>query len=250
MHHKPIAMIQRSLIGRALLLALISSTVQSFIARKRHRSLSFGRKDTNYRGDPVREATGIRPSLHPLTINILADALKIRARNDTSIPLYVAENVATPLQVAMAAGQLAGDAIQKRQVTSQKDNMSLTIAEQETVAGRVVGVVMRLPSLESQLWIKCSSASWVDKYDEWHSFGVLKQEGDIPLQANDSSIAALIQDRIQSDPLFVMHRAECLLALFLHQIEAPELARRNATVSDQSTIDFLDADRQNVLLGT
>jgi hypothetical protein len=236
-------MLQRSLVGSALFLAVISSTVQSFIARKRHRSLSFGRKDTSYRGDPLREATGIRPSLHPLTINILADALKIRARNDSSIPLHVADHI-TPLQVAMAAGKLAGDAIQKRQAASKTDNMSLTIFEQETVAGRVVGVVMRLPSLESQLWLKCSSASWVDKYDEWHSFGVLKQEG-TTLVANVSAL----QDRIQSDPLFVMHRAECLLALFLHQIEAPELARRNATVSDQSTVDFLDSDRRHVLLG-
>lgn len=243
-------MIQRSLVGSVLWLALISSTVQSFIARKRHRFRSFERKDTNYRGDPLREATGIRPSVHPLTINILANALKIRARNDnSSIPLYVAaaDYAVTPLQVAMAAGQLAADAIQKRQRTSQKDNMSLTIPEQEMVAGRVVGVVMRLPSLESELWIKCSSASWVDKYDEWHTFGVLKQEG---TTQDTDSVSALIRDRIQSDPLFVLHRAECLLALFLHQIEAPELARRNATVPDQSAVDFLDADRQQVLFGS
>jgi hypothetical protein len=238
-------MLQRSLVGSALFLAVISSTVQSFIARKRYRSLSFGQKDTSYRGDPLREATDIRPSLHPLTINILADALKIRARNDSSIPLHVADHI-TPLQVAMAAGKLASNAIQKRQAASKTDNMSLTVFEQETVAGRVVGVVMRLPSLESQLWLKCSSASWVDKYDEWHSFGVLKQEGTSHV-ANDSRAA--LQDRIQSDPLFVMHRSECLLALFLHQIEAPELARRNATVSDQSTVDFLDSDRRHVLLG-
>ena len=66
-------------------------------------------------GDPLRAATGIRPSLHPVTINALAEALKQRAQNRPEVPLRVTDDT-PPLQVAMAAGKIASDALQKRRV--------------------------------------------------------------------------------------------------------------------------------------
>jgi hypothetical protein len=193
--------------------------------------------EAEIRGDPVREASGIRPSLHPLTINIISEALKVRARNDDAIPLRLSATI-EPLQVAIAAGKLASNAIQKRQDSSGSDGMKLTVEEQQIVAGRVVGVVMRFTELEGTLHKKCQAASWIAKYGEWDSFGVL------PDETSD------VDERLLSDPLFTMNRAECLLALFLGEVEAPELARKNATVSDNSKVDFLDADRLEVLLGS
>jgi hypothetical protein len=208
------------------------------------------------RGDALRDATGIRPSLHPLTINILADALKVRARNDPLVPLQVVvdETASTsssssslsvsPLQVAVAAGKLAADAIGKRQDASRNDDMTLTMSEQQTVAGRVVAVVMRLPDLEANLYTKCCQSSWVAKYREWDAFGVLQEEN----ASNSDLTLPLVHARVVADPLFAMNRAECLLALYLDQVEGPELARKNATVSDNSTVDFLDSERRQVLL--
>jgi len=197
------------------------------------------------RGDPLREASGIRPSLHPLTINTIAELLKIRAKQDASTPLRIVEGVVEPLQVALSASRIAAEAIQKRQETSEGDGMKLTLAEQQTVAGRVVGVAMRLPELEAELHSKCREAAWIAKYGEWDSFGVLSSSK----EEEEDDIFAAVDDRIRMDPLFGMNRAECLLAIFLHQVEAPELAQKNTTVQDNSVVDFLDADRKEVLLG-
>ena len=200
------------------------------------------------RGDPLREASGIRPSLHPLTINTIAELLKIRAKRDASTPLRIVEGVVEPLQVALSASRIAAEAIQKRQETSEEDGMTLTLAEQQTVAGRIVGVAMRLSELEAELHSKCREASWIAKYGEWDSFGVLSSSKGEEKEEDD--LTAAVDDRIRMDPLFGITRAECLLALFLHQVEAPELAQKNTTVQDNSVVDFLDADRKEVLLGS
>ena len=214
------------------------------------------------RGDALREASGRRPSLHPLTINAVADLLKVRARSsDTTTTTKVASDQDEPLQVAMQAARVAAEAIARRQKSSQQDGMSLTVAEQQTVAGRVVGVALRWSVLETALVAQCRRASWVLQYGECDSFGVLAEElarddnrkdsttttttsGD----TSPSSIRTALHQRIQQDPLFGLNRAECLLALFLHQVEIPELQRKNVTVPDDSVIDFLDADRKTVLL--
>ena len=187
-------------------------------------------------GDPLRDATGIRPSLHPVTINAIADALKVRAKNDPEKPL---QPPAEPIKVAATAGGIAVQAIQKRQDASDEDGMKLTSAEEQTVAGRVVGVVMRAKELEELLVKKCQSVPWIAKYQEWNSFGVLGAEEDL----------AAVNEKILLDPLFTMNRAECLLALFLATVEMPALEKSQQEVPDGSAIDFLDADRTEVLLG-
>jgi len=45
-----------------------------------------------------------------------------------------------------------------------------------------------------------------------------------------------------------MNRAECLLAIFLEEVEIPQLKKLNETVPDESKIDFLDDDRREVVL--
>ena len=201
---------------------------------------------SNTRGDPLRAATGIRPSLHPLTINALSTILQRRRAKNNDAPLDVNAPKVEALQVALAAGQVASEALQKRQDQSVEDDMQLTPDEGQTVAGRIVGVTMRLPELEALLVEKCLAAPWIAKYQEWSTFGVLEEEcvGDRDAEA----VTAAVDKRVQSDPLFALCRAECLLALFLSTVEQPELAAKNATVPDQSRIDFLDSDRREVLL--
>jgi hypothetical protein len=189
------------------------------------------------KGDPLRAATGIRPSLHPTTINAIAEALKARSSPSSDVgPLQVTESV-TPLDVAMTAGKIASNAIGKRQRASRKDGMELTEEEQQTIAGRVLGVIMRLDDLEVELFDKVSSVEWVRKYNEWATFGVLKDEGGVE-----------VDERITDDPLFCLSRAECLLAIFLRKIEIPSMEKAKRTAPDKSKIDFLDSDRAEVLL--
>ena len=211
-------------------------------------------------GDPLREATGIRPSLHPVTINAIAEALKVRAKKnddddvDDDDVLSINKNnnnnnnifrqtVVEPLQLATTAGGIAAEALQKRQSSSAQDGMTLTPKEEQTVAGRVVGVVMRLDELENALRDKCRQAGWIAKYNEWGSFGILSNEKD------GEEDHARIDEQILRDPLFCMNRAECLLALFLAQVEAPALEKIGETVPGGSVVDFLDDDRKEVLLG-
>lgn len=189
------------------------------------------------KGDPLRESTGIRPSLHPTTINAIAEALKCRARKAEGMNFRPSASV-RPIDVALTAGTIAAAAIKKRQETSDKDGMKLTAKEEQTISGRVLGVIMRFDDLESQLHDRVAGISWVEKYNEWSNFGVLKSEDDFDL----------VDEKIKLDPLFAVSRAECLLAIFLETVEIPQLLRVGETVPDGSKVDFLDSDRMEVLL--
>uniref|UniRef100_A0A7R9ZPP5 SLH domain-containing protein n=1 Tax=Craspedostauros australis TaxID=1486917 RepID=A0A7R9ZPP5_9STRA len=190
------------------------------------------------KGDALREKTGIRPSLHPTTINALAGALKTRATDTTSV-LHKSNN-AQPLDVAMAGASIASNFIVKRQENSDQDGMKLTVAEEQTIAGRVVGVLVRLEDLETTLYAKAAQVGWIDKFNEWGTFGVLK--GEDALDIDD------VNDKVKDDPLFAMTRAECLLGLFIDTVEIPQLQKGSNGVPDDSKIDFLDEDRREILL--
>jgi hypothetical protein len=225
------------------------------------------------KADPFRDSNKIRPSLHPITINILAQVLKLRAssilsksgnvnicnNNLSSTPSILTKEDEIvwsdqPLDVVMTVSTIASKAIQQRQKTSSIDQMTFTVEEQQTITGRVVGVIVRLKSLQHLLYTKCSSVVYVQKYNEWHTFGLLeprnvnnsKETESNPIADDEMDVEQ--QRTLCNDPLLLLNRAECLLALFIHTIEIPELQSKNCTVPDQSKIDFLDDDRQQVLL--
>jgi hypothetical protein len=206
------------------------------------------------RDDPVRSSN--RASLHPLTINILSDLLQLRARGD-SPPFVTAKNATTinsstvtPLELAIGVSRMAVEKLRTRQELSNVDGMSLTPEEQQTVAGRVVGVTMRLSMLEADLEQCCASTQWVAKYNEWERFGVVSSISSSNRQGEDATATTTTvttQKLLLVDGLFRLNRAECLLALFLHRVERPELMKKALSVPDNSTIDFIDADRLQVL---
>ena len=216
----------------ALLALCLARCGFGFVQHNLHRVVSHL---YDIKGDPLREATGIRPSLHPATINAIAEALKARATKQEGMVFRVSDTV-KPLEVAITAGKIASNVIAQRQKSSDQDGMKLTQKEEQTIAGRVLGVIMRLDDLEDALFEKVSNVGWIAKYDEWSTFGTLESgsEG--------------VDDRIKDDPLFCMSRAECLLAIFLHTVEIPQLEQAKESVPDGSKIDFLDADRADVLL--
>jgi hypothetical protein len=184
--------------------------------------------------------------LHPVTINAIAEALKIRAQKLPDSPLRPSSvddgktMKVEPLQIALTASKIAADAVKRRQEASlaTKDGMTLTSEEEQTIAGRVLGVVMRFTDLEAELCKRCADTPWITKYGEWGAFGVIAKEEE----------EAVVDARILQDPLFGMNRAECLLALFLKTVERVELEKIGQSVPDNGVIDFLDADRSEVLL--
>ena len=214
--------------------------------------------DKSKSGDPVRAALGNRPSLHPITINAIAEALKKRSQqqkkgkkddNDDEqqqLAFRVSDTV-QPIDVAMTAGLIASSAIAKRReeqdLTEEDERLQLTGREEQTIAGRILGVIMRLDELEQTLVERVSKVDWVSQYDEWTSFGVLEIE-----QEEQQPSSEIVDQRIADDPLFCLNRAECLLALFLHTVETPQLAKAEESVPDGSKIDFIDTDRLEVIL--
>ena len=244
-------------------------------------------------GDPLRASTGVRPSLHPFTINALADALlarhapeKVPSIGDAGVPLDVAALDGTghrPVDVAAAAARLSFLALERRKASCKADGDLRSIptdAEGQTVAGRVVGIVMRMRELEAELARRVGGTGWVAKYGEHGSFGTLKSEcrrvAEVDADADaeggagagagvgagagagagaggqsagiDPAIERELADRIRDDPLFRMCRAECLLAVFLHTVEGPRLAEIGEEVAGGSQVDFIDQDRREVLL--
>ena len=225
-------------------------------------------------GDRFRSASGIRPSLHPTTINAISEALSMRSSPESaSSPVDVWADGAKPLDVALTASKIAADALERRSVGCKADGdegSSPTPEECQVLAGRVVGVVMRLRQLERDLAGRVGGVGWVEKYGEHGTFGVLKGECDAIVKGKeeervgegeegaggpdgnaisiDMAKEAILCERIRDDPLFCMCRAECLLALFMINVEIPTLEKVGQEVPGGSKIDFIDEDRMGVLL--
>jgi hypothetical protein len=203
-------------------------------------------------GDKIRESTGKRPSLNPTIINTLSEALSYRSSNDTKFPMEVSPTTKA-LDVAIAAGKLATKAIEKRALSSKAvkgdEGSAFTPDEGQLIAGRVVGVVMRWKELEELLIERVRGSSWVLKYGEESSFGVLAEECQVQGDGRvGDDIDVLVKKTLRGDPLLRMCRAECLYALFLMNVELPTLKKLGQVSEDDGVgVDFLDKDRMSVL---
>lgn len=197
-------------------------------------------------GDKLRDSTGKRPSLNPTIINAISEALLLRSSDHKNLPMEVTSDV-EPLEVAIAAGKLASNAIEKRAKSSTAvagdEGSAFTEEECQLIAGRIVGVVMRWAEMESYLIDSVKNTSWVMKYNEHPSFGVLAEECE-----EGGCDDKLLKQRLKDDPLLRMCRAECLYALFLKNVEKPTMEKIGNTALDSAEIDFLDADRSEVLV--
>ncbi|KAL3763046.1 hypothetical protein ACHAW5_007335 [Stephanodiscus triporus] len=237
-------------------------------------------------GDAVRSASGIRPSLHPTTINCVAEALLLRcpsvvlrsrddcrrpSSSDVVVAIDAGDPSNEPIDVAVAAGDIALAAIRRRRDAAGADgdaSSAFDADEAQTISGRVVGVVMRMRDLERELVRRVGGSDWVMRYGEEGTFGVLGEEcrgfgsttslagaatddeDDVVLGGGGrpSPTEVLLAERIRADPLFRMNRAECLLALFLETVERPRLEALGMKVPGGSDVDFVDDDRLGVLM--
>jgi hypothetical protein len=221
-------------------------------------------------GDRVRLANNVRPSLNPTVINTISNALLQRSTTKSS---FIPTSTTKPIDIMVQAGSLASVAIQNRAKSSMHvdgDDGAFNLEESKLVAGRIVGVMMRLHELEDQLIERVKGVGWIKKYGEESSFGVCKVELDEGYSASLITNAEISDDDDQSlsfdprinqvlmklgdDPLLRMCRAECLYALFLKNVEMPSMAKAGQIPIDTtnlngngSGIDFLDQERMEVL---
>jgi len=197
-------------------------------------------------GDKLRESTGKRASLSPTIINTISEALYLRAFGDASRPMELSSTV-EPLEVAIAAGKLATNAIANREKSSSAvkgdESSAFTQEESQLIAGRVLGVVMRWTELEDRLVQRVKGTAWITKYGEEASFGLLADEC-----KDEGCDKEALKQKLKDDPLFRMCRAECVYALFLKNIEMPALAKvGQVAIDDPNGLDFFDADRSEIL---
>ena len=174
--------------------------------------------------------------------------------NDKEIAIDTANTQSEPLQIAITAGGIAMSAIDQRTAAANTDETTdaFTVEESQTISGRVVGVIMRMRELEQGMIQKANEVNWVTKYGEEESFGLLKME--CQATANDKDVAGekaqlekQLAEMIKTNPLFRMNRAECLLSLFLSTVEKPQMKKLRQDVPGGSEVDFIDADRLEVL---
>eukprot|EP00956_Cyclotella_meneghiniana_P031126 scaffold80752_cov69-Cyclotella_meneghiniana.AAC.2 len=213
---------------------------------------STSEKKKKPKGDSIRSETGIRPSLNPVTINCISEALLIRSKQTKDTNIDTAAPGVEPIQIAITAGGIAMKIIEQRKSAAETDETTdiFTMEESNVISGRVVGVVMRMRELEQVLRSKVSDAEYVYKYGEEMSFGLLKSElkleGDSEAVISDE-LEKELSNAIKINPLLRMNRAECLLALFIETVERPKLELLGEEVAGGSEVDFIDTDRLEVL---
>ena len=174
--------------------------------------------------------------------------------NDKEIAIDTANTQSEPLQIAITAGGIAMSAIDQRTAAANTDETTdaFTTEESQVISGRVVGVVMRMRDLERLLVERVNGVTWVTKYGEEESFGLLKMEcqateNDKDVAGEEAQLEKQLAEMIKTNPLFRMNRAECLLSLFLSTVEKPQMKKLGQDVPGGSEVDFIDADRLEVL---
>mmetsp|Transcript_21920 Transcript_21920/g.27643 ORF Transcript_21920/g.27643 Transcript_21920/m.27643 type:complete len:311 (-) Transcript_21920:54-986(-) len=224
-------------------------------------------------GDKVRLANNIRPSLNPTVINTISNALLQRSSDKSS---FIPSENNPPINIMLDAASLGSKAIQSRAKAStqvQGDEGTFNAEECKLVAGRIVGVLMRLNELEDELIDRVNDVGWVKKYGEYGMFGVCKVELDEGYRPSDivNIVSASGEDegegenikeadgrigevleKLKDDPLVRMCRAECLYALFLKNVELPSMEKAGQIPADSGSavsggIDFMDQEKMEVL---
>lgn len=217
-----------------LLIAAAISATQNRIC------VAFSQNPSSSFGDTVRLASGVRPSIHPLTINVISEILRKRSLDYFS---GITDKRDTIQIEPLLIDETIADALDKRNRACRADGSissdTFNGEECEAIKTRVVGVVSTLERLENALVTKVSGVPWVAKYSEYGAFGVVSNE--CCNQNNSSRNQYDTMKALLEDPLLRMTRAECLLALFLTEITLGMTGRNE-------TIDFLDNERREVLL--
>jgi hypothetical protein len=190
-----------------------------------------------------------KQSLHPVTIDAIAEAFILRAQNVTTSPLRLLDSNMEWFEVQYSIVKFA-DRFLEKHTKGNKNGDVLTWTEEElqTIGGRIVGVLTRLDDLEWE-WNHrvCSSilgnpdSPDMIPYDEWKS--ILGLYHNVEQNCIKTLDMALLEEED-----FARVRAERMLALFLLNIEGPGLKASGRTVPGGSEVDFIRDEVQLALM--
>ncbi|KAL9182835.1 hypothetical protein ACHAXT_004114 [Thalassiosira profunda] len=181
-----------------------------------------------------------RPSLHPITIDAIEEAFRLRAQNSTTSPLRLIDAQSEWFEVQYSIVKFADRFLEQYSKASGKSNndgedIRWTEEELQTVGGRIVGTLMRLDDLEWE-WNHriCSSSLAELAPDSWKT-----TLGLLPDNVEQRCVRTL-DEALLDESEFARARAERMLALFLLNIESPGLKAAGEKVPGGSHPDFIE----------
>ena len=209
-----------------------------------HLSAGHGENNVVKSSTTAVAATEQRPSLHPITIDAIAEALRIRASNNKSMPLRTNhdDNI-EDWEIMMTAGKIAQSTLEETSSNDDEESILFNKEEQNTIGARIVATIIRFEYLEEQLRKKCNTAiAELEQEEEvqYYNLGVLGVDEEVQQD--------LLDETIRNDPVFSTNRAMSLLAIFLDSIERPARRQSGNTLPGGSVPDFLDPVQRKILL--
>ena len=187
----------------------------------------------------VEKETPLSSSLHHVVIDAIEEALKLRAQNVTTSPLRLLDSNMEWFEVQYSVIKFAERFLEKR-IKEKRIDPNLTEEEQQTIGGRIVGILMRLDDLEwewnhrveTSIFNESTSPDMIPQ-DQWKSILGL-HPGNVEQSCTKTLDKALLEDRD-----FARKRAEIMLALFLLNIEGPAMKASENNAPDGSKVDFV-----------
>mmetsp|Transcript_10411 Transcript_10411/g.22042 ORF Transcript_10411/g.22042 Transcript_10411/m.22042 type:complete len:552 (-) Transcript_10411:3799-5454(-) len=204
-------------------------------------------EESDETGDVADEKMA-RPSLHPITIDAIEDALRLRAQNSTTSPLRIIDAQMEWFEVQYSIMKFADRFMEKYTKAaaskSENDESPWTEEELQTIGGRIVGVLMRLDDLEWEWNHRISTSSLADPdspsmvpYDLWKT--TLGLHAPHP-EAVEQTCFRTVDASLSEEKEFARTRAERMLALFLMNIEGPGFEASGNEVPGGSTPEFIE----------
>ncbi|KAL7543028.1 hypothetical protein ACHAWF_007305, partial [Thalassiosira exigua] len=188
-----------------------------------------------------------RPSLHPIALDAIEEAFRLRAQNSTTSPLRLVDGRTEWFEVQYSIVKFADRFLEKHSRPSKADTgddeHSWTEDELQTVGGRIVGVLTRLDDLEWE-WNHRVSTSPIASLTEgtWKTTLGL-HPGDV-----EQRCARTLDLALSSEAEFARARAEKMLALFLLNVEGPGLEASGNAAPGGSDPDFVEDRAQLELM--
>jgi len=193
-------------------------------------------------GEPgdMAEEEPARPSLHPITIDAIEDALRLRAQNSTTSPLRLIDGRTEWFEVQYSIMKFADRFLEKYTKASSNSN-EWTEEELQTIGGRIVGTVMRLDDLEWE-WNHRIGTSSLAEADSPSMIPNNLWKTTLGLHAEnvEQNCFRTVDVALLEEKDFARTRAERMLALFLLIIEAPGLEASGNKVPGGSSPDFIE----------
>jgi hypothetical protein len=202
----------------------------------------------------VSNGNGSRPSLHPITIDAIEEAFRLRSRNMTTSPLRLIDEQTEWYDVQYSIVKFADRFLERYTKRDDggigaDDESRWTAEELQTIGGRIVGVLMRLDDLEWE-WNDRVCASPLADSDSPSMIPHRLWKTALGLHPNDveQSRISTLDAALSTEGDFARTRAERMLALFLLNVEGPGVEASGREMPGGSHPDFIHDPMQMKLM--